>query len=192
MNAKLITFVGLCALVVVIGLPAQVLDGANPKLAELVLTGPDFSQGDLDGLTLRPKGLTLAPEQVTGSYLSPVMDAPLAYNALVPQWLADVPETATLGLSVRTGSSDGRWSDWYQIEANEDWMLPGDTQIIGQMVIVPAADITHDLVQLRLTFSRYEGGPAAVLETVGLTFIDSTGGCDGRRVGCPTDGLGSR
>jgi hypothetical protein len=143
---------------------------------DLLLTAADFESGRRDGLEVTPDGLTLAPASLTGHYVSPIIEAPLAYNAVVPQWLAGLPDAATLSIRLRTGTDTGHWSDWYDIEQNDDWMVPGDEDTVGQMITIPAVDETHQKIQYTVTFSRYAGLPAPLLRQLRLTFIDSTRG----------------
>lgn len=144
--------------------------------ADLILTSGEFSDGKHTGVVSNSDGLTLDSRSVTGRYTSPMMDAPLAYNAIVPQWHADIPEAASLNIRLRTGTDNGWWSDWFVIEENDDWMVAEDTDKVGQMIVVPAVDVTHQKFQFSVSFSRYEGKSAAVLQQLRLTFIDSSSG----------------
>jgi hypothetical protein len=120
--------------------------------------------------------MRLAPTATTGQYTSPIIDAPIAFNAVVPHWLADRPNSASMSIHLRTGTDSGSWSDWYQLSENDDWMVPGDSEVIGQMIAVPISDITHDRLQFTVSFSRYNLSPSAVLRQLGFTLIDSTNG----------------
>jgi hypothetical protein len=175
MKTKLFLFLGSLALLAAVVLPARAAE-APIYTADLVFAGDDFAAGELISLRTDADGLTLAPDASTGSYLSPILEAPLAYNAVVPEWLATVPESAGLSLRLRTGTANGWWSEWYDIAPNDDWMAPEDPTWVGQMIAVPAADVTHSRIQFSLAFSRYVGQPAPVLAELRLVFIDSSRG----------------
>ncbi len=87
-----------------------------------------------------------------------------------------MPESASFTIQLRTGTADNRWSDWIQIEGNEDWTLPGSEMLVGQMITVPAADKTHQKIQFSLAFGRYEGLESPILREIRFSFIDASGG----------------
>lgn len=177
MSLKRISAIMLVALCIVLGWStSSASDGPMAESADLVLSLADFSDGWHHDVVLTTNGLTLAGDATTGSYLSPVIDAPLSFNAVVPQWQATTPDSSTLTIRLRTGTDEGWWSDWFQIVENEDWMLSTGNQKVGQMIVVPAVDKTHQKIQYSVTYSRYEGELAPVLEEVQLTFIDSSMG----------------
>lgn len=176
MKVKVLTLLVLLILLVGASLSAAAAQDDTVLSKELILTGLDFREGALQDAVATETGLSLAPDAVTGYYLSPVLEAPLAFNAVVPQWVAQVPETAGMSIQLRTGTGEGNWSNWFQIQENDDWTLPDDPDVVGQMVVVPAEDVTHQKAQLAIHFSRYDGVPAPVLEQLVLTFIDSTAG----------------
>jgi hypothetical protein len=164
----------------VVALMALVLPAGNLQAAttgaDLVLGAVEFATGDLQDVAVLDGRLTLAEGATTGRYLSPVLQTPQPYNAVVPQWLADMPDGSSLILRLRIGPDGVRWDEWQTIAVNDDWMLPEDEELIGQMITVPAADSTYRYVQYAVSFSRYVGQPAAALRQLRLTFIDSTAG----------------
>jgi hypothetical protein len=144
MKTKTITLIGLLlCLALMIGGRSESAQSAQTTGTDLFFGPAEFSAGSHNGTAAGPDGLTLSPTAVTGHYLSPVIKTPIPYSAVVPQWLADVPEGASLTIHLRTGTAANRWSDWQQIVENDDWMLPGDSHITGQMITIPAADQTH-------------------------------------------------
>jgi hypothetical protein len=54
--------------------------------------------------------------------------------------------------------------------------LPGDELVTGDMLVVPADDVTHDRLQFRTHFRRQPGEAGPRLEAVRLTFIDASAG----------------
>ncbi len=157
---------------------------------ELTFHGFDFANGGGDNVVVGGDGITLAQGTATATYTSPPLDAPLAFNALVPQWRTPQSETALqegqAGLPVedehellrfqfRT-AKEGRWSEWLDIHENHDLLQPGDTFYIGDMLVVPAEDVTHDQFQYRIHLQRDAGQPTPHLEELRITFIDATAG----------------
>jgi hypothetical protein len=175
-KAKLLASLALPVLLVGLAIPVSGSEDEFTLGEDLLLTVADFNSGQHDGLEVTAEGLTLTPASLTGRYISPIIEAPLAYNAVVPQWVAELPQASSLAIQLRTRTEAGHWSDWYDIERNDDWMLPEDSDVVGQMITVPAVDVTHQKIQYSVTFSRYAGMPAPLLRQLRLTFIDSTRG----------------
>ncbi|MCA9980179.1 MAG: N-acetylmuramoyl-L-alanine amidase [Anaerolineales bacterium] len=110
--------------------------------------------------------LTQLTRSEEGLYVSEVIDAPFAFNALVPEWT-----TAVSGfyLEIRTGQN-GTWSDWTAIHTDHDASLPEDEMQVGNMIFVTAVESTHTQVQFR-TYSH-----SREIERLQFTYIDSTHG----------------
>lgn len=177
MNTKNIFFVAHLILLLGVSWPtAAAADGPMAETDELTFGVEDFRDGSHQDVVVTAEGLTLAEGFTTGHYLSPILTAPLAYNAVVPEWWVDQPEGSSLTIIVRTGSANGRWSEWQIVAENDDWMTENDDRLIGQMFTVPGVDGTHTQIQYGVSFSRYAGQPAAVLRDLRLVFIDSTDG----------------
>ncbi|MCA9872439.1 MAG: N-acetylmuramoyl-L-alanine amidase [Anaerolineales bacterium] len=149
---------------------------AVAHIDSITLTAVDLADGRLTGLEPSGDSLQISGGALTAVYTSPPISAPFAFNALVPAWTAVLPEGASLDLQVRTAATEGAWSDWLDSPASEDWTLPEDERITGDMVAVPEADGTHQFVQVRVTLSRDSLDISAGLQDLRLTFIDSTDG----------------
>jgi hypothetical protein len=176
MNVRFITLVTLVALAALLSIPVAGEATGSTESVDLVYTAADFELGLRDNLVVTTRGLTLTPPAIMGRYLSPVIRTPISFNAFVPHWLADVPYGTSIQIELRTGTTGGSWDDWYQIYENDDWMEPGDQEAIGQMIAVPASDVTHDKLQFAVYFRRYFQSSSAILKSVRLTLIDSTFG----------------
>lgn len=154
------------------------LNAAPPPdapMADLVITSSDFVAQTAEGMTVGDDGLSLESIVTSGIFVSQPVEAPIAFNAVVPQWIQDLPETATMGLQLRT-SADGRtWGPWFHVHEQADWMREGDPDIVGDMILVPDADGTHRFVQYMIT-SEGAGQLRPRLEQLTFTFIDSTKG----------------
>jgi hypothetical protein len=176
MRTKGLTSLGLIALLLVVTLPSTGFQDEAPLSASLELQGADFENGLHQDVSATSDGMVLAAEAATGLFLSPSIDAFLAFNVVVPQWQAEIPEGTTLSIYIRTGTDANGWSDWLQVNQDDDLTLPDDTMITGPLIAIPAADKTHDKVQFYVNFDRSAGSEAPVLSLFRLTFIDSTRG----------------
>ncbi|MCA9930350.1 MAG: N-acetylmuramoyl-L-alanine amidase [Anaerolineales bacterium] len=179
MQLKVWTLIIFISLLAVVGLSSHVAPAAgyhDPIIEELHFTGSDFSRGMGQGFVVSSAGLSMNDAVYTTIYTSPEIEAPLPFNAIVPQWQSNLPEGSSLALQVRTRSAVGVWSDWFEIHESDDWTLPEDEMSIGDMVAVPEADVTHTHIQFTISMSRYISSASPVLEKLTLTFIDSTAG----------------
>ena len=157
-----------------IGQAAQ--DGpAQPLIQDLIFDGQSFAESNNSGMALLPEGLQPTGPAATAVFTSLPIQAPIPFNAVVPQWKLDLPDGTSFHLELRTGPRPDRLGPWVDVHRAEDWTLPEDLDIVGDMVVVPAADVTHDYVQYRVSL---EQGAAAtpLLRELRLTFIDSTAG----------------
>lgn len=184
MKSKIIIF-DVILLLILISAIAHPAVGANfwagPKteVAELYLSGVDFmpmvERSKEAGLAAEPAGLSLADKQLTSIFTSDVIAAPIPFNVVVPQWIVDIPDGASLVISVRTGNSKG-WGEWTAVHENHDWTRPEDPDIVGEMVFVPDDDVTHQYLQYSVSLGRYADIAPPLLKELHFTFIDSTAG----------------
>lgn len=147
---------------------------ADPILDELIIT--DFSGGDFENTNSDSDGLTLTASAFSGSYVSPILEAPIDFNVVVPEWTAVTSATTDIHFLVRTGSPDGTWQAWTAVHAHADWNEPGDPVSHGEMILVPEADTTHTRIQFAVNFSRDTTLVAPILNDITFVFIDSTAG----------------
>lgn len=174
MKYKTLTFFGLMTLAFIITLP-QISFGQANTVQELQFSGADFAGGST-GWAITVDGLTLADDANTAVYTSPEITAPIAFNAAVPQWLADIPDDASLEILLRTRPTNGPWGDWQDSHYQNDWMTPDDPWLVGEMLFVPNTEELHQVIQYQISFGRTNGRPAPTLTQLKLTFIDSTAG----------------
>ena len=142
---------------------AQVQASSRANMADLLFTAVSFPQGTGHGFSIGAEGLVM---EETAVYQSPILQAPIPFNAVVPQWTADLPG---LELMIRTGTAVGQWREWVTLHSHSDWDLPNDDLFVGEMITVPAQDSTHQLVQ----FAIHAETPGTIHQ-FRLTFIDST------------------
>ncbi len=143
---------------------------------DLLFPAGAFVVEEGSGLALASSGLTLSDGANSGTYTSPAVEAPFPFNALVPQWLAELPPSTGMELRLRTGSSADDLGPWQEIHPANDWMVPDEQAITGEMAFVPAADGRHSTAQFQITLNRDDDSVTALLRELRLTFIDSTAG----------------
>lgn len=143
---------------------------------ELVFEGQAFAPAGADGMTILPEGLGQEADVLQSIYTSPVLDAPIPFNALVPEWIVDLPETSQLTLELRSGHSTEAMGEWVTVHPVEDWMQPDEATTVGDMLVVPDQDQTHALAQYRLTLTRETTAVEPLLRELRLVFIDSSAG----------------
>lgn len=176
MKLRLTILLGFLGALLAIGLPDFSMAEPSPMLSDLSFDGDSFPAGLGTDYVISGDGVTIADTAVSAVYTSPVLKAETLFNVIVPQWLAKIPESASMELQLRTAKIEGEWSQWYDIHEQPDSMLPGDVISIGDMIAVPADDVTHQYLQFSISFSRYDGGPAPILKELHFTPIDSTEG----------------
>ena len=145
-------------------------------MQDIQFTAADFAGGSGSDFVITTEGVTLADDAVTAVYTSPIITTDFPFNVAVPQWLADMPEMTHLDLRLRTKTAGGDWSAWTDIHQDNDLTLPGDTEMTGDLIVVPAADITHQYLQFSISLGRYEGVAAPIMRQLTITIIDSTDG----------------
>jgi hypothetical protein len=154
------------------------LDAAEPAdvvMDTIVITGAGFIPQTAEGMAVTDDGLSQESIVTSGIFVSQPVEAPIPFNAVVPQWIQDLPDTSAMELQLRT-SADGRaWSDWFHVHPSIDLMEEGDPQIIGDMIFVGNASETHRYVQYMIT-SEGGGVDRPRLEELEFVFIDSTKG----------------
>lgn len=151
----------------------------------------DFAEGARQDAVAGPDGLALAPNAASAVYTSLPLDAPIPFNAIWTEWQADMPDEGqvahALEFEFRTAKENGAaWTAWLPVHASYDNTTAaageapatGDARptTTGDMLVVPAADVTHSRVQFRVLLSRAPDDEAPRLNWLNLTFIDSTAG----------------
>jgi len=177
----------LTALLIVAAAPAAAQDApARDPMADLVLAADELSAEAQKGTTLDENQLLpAAPDSaLRATFTTQIIEAPIPFNAVVPHWSGDAADR--IELRVRTGPDGRTWGDWLAVHANQDWMEPGQAEMVGEMVIVPAAGQTHRYVQVQVLFNPVEteflprnsvSTPTTpTLSQLRLTFIDTTAG----------------
>ncbi len=176
MKFKTLTLIGLLILLTAHNLSTVKSAPEDVSIQDIQFEAADFAGGTGDGFLITADGLTLADDAVTAVYTSPIIQSPVSFNALVPQWIATVPDTTGIEMRVRTKTAVGDWSQWNHIHENDDWTLPDDPDMVGQMLAVPAADKTHQHIQFSVSFSRYAHAATPVLNQLTFTVINTTDG----------------
>jgi hypothetical protein len=173
MKSETLFLLGLLAVMAALGLPARAQPSPTILNETVTLSADDWAEGSGAGYVVTEDGLRAVGGGATAVYQSPIISAPFPFNALVPSWLSDGTAETALEMRIRTAQTGGDWSHWFDIHAHEDWTLPDSSEVVGEMVLVPAAHETHDLVQYQIIFGAV---PGQLLRQLSLTFIDSTAG----------------
>ncbi|GIK56501.1 MAG: hypothetical protein HND44_16010 [Chloroflexi bacterium] len=176
MQFKTLTILTLFSLLVALGWTQTKSSQAQSTIEIVTFQGETFAGGESQGMQVTTNGLEMADTAVIAHYQSAVIHTPIAYNAAVTHWLADIPESASLEIHLRTSPDGQQWSEWYDIHAHADWNEPGDAWQYGDMVAVPAVDKTHHYLQFQVSAARYWGGPAPLLRQLDFVLIDTSNG----------------
>lgn len=171
-----IVLIALLAVVSTASLLSPPASRAEALMQELIFSGDDFGAGSGHDFVVTGAGLVMADTAFTTLYTSPELEAPIPFNAVVPQWRAALPEGSDLTVLVRTRTAVSPWSDWFDIHEHHDWTEPEEERIVGEMITVPAADERHTHIQFSLQINRNVSLITPVVNEFTLTFIDSTEG----------------
>lgn len=150
-------------------------DSHQTQAAQLLFVASQFHEGQHNATAVWPAGLTLADGAANGAYISPIIQAPIAFNVIFPTWQSSEPAGFGLTIAIRTAQDSQPWSDWFTVAANDDFTPPEATDVTGDMVTVPAVDGRHTRLQYRLQLNGSQPD-APILHWLRLTFIDSTHG----------------
>lgn len=154
-------------------------DGSATLISqETQLDAAYFSaNGQLDGLTLSPTGLTLTSAATDGSYTSGTILSPLAFTTdIVPLWAVDLPEGATMRLETRLSTDGGNsWSDW--LENPAAFYPVRDDLHSGNLIWAGSGQVA---LQFKVTLHSGSLDFGPTLRSVTLVFSDTSQG--------PTDG----
>lgn len=176
-NLKTVTLLGVVALLIALGWQKTTITAAAPIMQSVTWQGEDFAQGVGTDTAVSPTGLTLADEVMTAVYTSdPITTIP--FNALVTSWEAAYPADSSINIQIRTRKGSGAWSEWFQMDTNPDFSEEEskDTEIIGDIITVPADDVTHDAIQFSVSFGRFSNDIAPELNRISFTLIDTSNG----------------
>lgn len=176
MKNRVIFLIGLLLVGLAVSARTAAQEQDQIKTGALAVGSAGFAEGAFQDVRVDDDGIVLAEEAIRGRYTSAVIESDFPFNALVPRWSADIPQGATLTVQIRTSKNGDHWSDWIQLLPNDDWMVPEDEDVLGQMIAVPGEDGTHSRLQYLVEFSRYAGQPSPILKELKATFFDSTHG----------------
>jgi hypothetical protein len=180
MKSDLLLILGLVALLLAVFLPIPAETAQSvPVILNETLRQTAVSwqlSGDGFGYVVSDEGLELGSLGGTAVYHSPILLAPFPFNALVPSWVADIPDGSDLEIRLRTANATGEWSDWLELHGHDDWTLPDMPVITGDMLLAPEPDRTHTHAQYQIILQQSAAGSTPRLRQLDLTFINSTDG----------------
>src|SRR5919204_1057954 len=108
----------------VVALTVTVWLGAAPVSADVTRASVQFTRfasasaftgGSSSGTQLDGERLALAPGEVSGTWLSPVVHADFGFTRLVASWNADTPADSRIRIETQTTTAAGETSDWYTL-----------------------------------------------------------------------------
>lgn len=176
MQFKTLILLTLLGLLAALGWAETKTGQAQSTTEIMTFQGEAFAGGESQGMQVTVNGLEMRDTAVIAHYQSPPLQTPIAYNAVVTHWLADLPQSASLEIHLRTSRDGQQWSEWYDIHAHADWNEPGDAWQYGDMVTVPAVDKTHHYLQFQVSTTRYWGDPSPLLRQLDFVLIDTSNG----------------
>lgn len=105
----------------------------------------------------------------TYGYVSPVKEASLPFNALGFHWDAEVPPDTHVAIEARTSQDDDTWTSWLPTREVDQFLGTGarDTDLLFS---------SGRFFQYRISVSHPPEAWVPVLDTVQVTFLDSTQG----------------
>jgi hypothetical protein len=114
MRSRFTTVVLSIVMLVVASLPPAA-GAASPAAIHLARfnSAAMFSNGSFSGVVLDADRLSLAPSEVSGTWVSPTIQPGFSFTRLVASWNADTPGDSRLRVEVQATSSAGEISDWY-------------------------------------------------------------------------------
>ena len=175
-NLKTVTLLGLFMLLVAVSWPQTESTAAAPIMESITWQGEDFAQGSGVNTAVSPTGLTLDDTAFTAVYTSNPIQTPINFNALVTSWQADLPADTSLEIEVRTRKGSGAWSEWFHLHSHLDLVQEDDHENLSDMITVPEADETHNTLQFRASFGRFNSLIAPELHSISFTIIDTSSG----------------
>lgn len=146
------------------------------RISDVYIDPQDFDSESMEGMVNGEEGLIPDPGAADNFFESRSIRAPIAFNAVVPQWIADLPGETGIELEVRTSVDGKTWGPWIHSHASADWTRPEDEDIVGEMLVVPETEGRHRWAQYRVAFEHEDSSPLPSLRQLRLTFIDSTKG----------------
>ena len=103
MRNRLLTLLLAAAISLLLNFAQNARSSESDTLNEdLLFHASDFEAVEGSGLHVGTSGLALAESANSGSYTSAAIEAPFPFNAVVPQWLADLPESSAMAFSPET------------------------------------------------------------------------------------------
>lgn len=134
----------------------------------------DWLSGTLDGVWVtgdEDAALVLAPDRITATYTSPILEADFPFIAVGAHWQAKLPKGTALTLQVQASADGTAWSDWVTLP-------PGDG---GRWAPLDEwsdlAFVSGRYLRYRVTLSSPD--PKALqprLDGLTLTYIDAPAG----------------
>jgi hypothetical protein len=118
--------------------------------------------------------LRLVEDRPQGVFDSGLIKTDFTFNALGAIWRADVPQSTSLTLEVRAGTTEDALGDWYTLAAG-DARSQSDDGALALESIIPFPNAST-FVQFRATFNTTIANASPVLNEITFKYLSSTSG----------------
>ena len=170
--------------------PSEQVDG--------ILTVTELNVGEFQpesgrNMAIMGAGITIEEDATSAEFTTDIITATHPFNYIVPEWTADIPQSAAIEVELRTAPRSGTWTDWQTVTLDPDISIVEENIYAGGYTDSGDALAFSDRAQLRLTLLPNAAGEKPVISKLSLSFIDSTNGPTTQEIidNFPTDGLGS-
>lgn len=147
----------------------------GPVVGEWVQSSAsDFREGERLGTEITEVDggeVRLASGGRQGSFISMVKEVPFPFNALGSRWIANLPPETDLKLEVRASADNSSWTDWMEINLDED-LAQDMEESRGALIMVPPSRY----LQYQLSLSTTDSSLSPALEEITLVYINSQEG----------------
>ena len=172
MKFKQFALIGLFTLIFALSVSAY-QPTQQETLSELTIT--QFTEGETNGFVITDDGLVMEDGVETAVYTSPEIAATIPFNALVPNWITNLPHNAEIGFMLRTRPNNGEWTEWQIIETHADWNEPDEEKAFGEMIFTHNAEELHAYIQYSISLGRSNNVYTPIINEIGFSLINSTG-----------------
>lgn len=105
---------------------------------DMLRHGPgDMSLQQLKGFSLRNGSLVLAAQQTQAQYVSPPLQAPQTFNAVMPAWQS----TGLVQLQLRLSSDGKNWGAWLPVMPERSMLLPQSARWVQYQIQMQAGPV---------------------------------------------------
>lgn len=180
MQYQKVVYVGLILLtLLVVSACGETISRTASNASAQGATSPNEVMPPPETVLLATEQLQPAPtglEEGVVTYTTPVITATQPFNYAVPNWQVELPAGGSVQVIARTGTLTGAWSEWQVVEPNID-ASDIESNTIAGMMVGPTDNLSlHERIQLGVTLTSSAENELPTIESLSVTFINSTGG----------------